>query len=162
MRRWLLPHPYLSAGIVLFWLLLNQSLATAHVLLGALLAVLSGWAVSLLEPETARVRRPALLLRLFGRVIADVIASNIAVIRIILTRRPTNAPGFLFIPLELTNPYGLAVLSCIITSTPGTAWVNFDRTSGTLLMHVLDLDDEAKWTVAIKNRYESLLLEIFE
>jgi multicomponent K+:H+ antiporter subunit E len=158
----LLPHPILSTTIVLFWLLLNQSLAIAHILLGVLLALIGGWAVSFLEPETARVRRPSLFLRLLGRVFADVIASNIAVIRIVFSRAPASVPGFLAVPLELTNPYGLAILSCIITSTPGTAWIDYDRTSGTLLMHVLDLDDEARWIVAIKNRYESLLLEIFE
>jgi multicomponent K+:H+ antiporter subunit E len=160
MSRWL-PHPILSASLLVFWLLLNQSLWLGHILLGTVLAVLGGRAVGLLEPETARVQRPALLIPLLGRVLVDVVNSNIAVSRLILSSSPGNTPGFLRIPLELKNTYALAVLACIITSTPGTAWVNFDRTSGTLLIHVLDLDDEARWTVAIKNRYESLLLEIF-
>jgi multicomponent K+:H+ antiporter subunit E len=56
----------------------------------------------------------------------------------------------------------LAVLACIITSTPGTIWVDFDSAKGRLMIHVLDLVDEATWIHTIKDRYERLLLEIFE
>ena len=66
------------------------------------------------------------------------------------------------IPLDLRNPYGLAALACIITSTPGTLWVDFDAAKGMLMIHVLDLIDENEWIQTIKGRYERLLLEIFE
>ena len=66
------------------------------------------------------------------------------------------------IPLDLRDPYGLAVLACIITSTPGTLWVSFDAGEGMLTIHVLDLIDENDWIRTIKGRYERLLLEIFE
>ena len=68
--------------------------------------------------------------------------------------------GYVEIPLELRNAYGLAVLACIITSTPGTLWVDFDPASGKLTIHVLDLIDESAWVQTIKGRYERLLLEI--
>ena len=35
----------------------------------------------------------------------------------------------------------LALLSCILTATPGTAWLEFDRQTGILLIHVLDLEN---------------------
>ena len=41
-------------------------------------------------------------------------------------------------------------------------WVNYDTVRGVLLIHVLDLVDEEAWTRTIKDRYERLLLEIFE
>ena len=64
--------------------------------------------------------------------------------------------------LELRDPYGLATLACIITSTPGTLWVSFDPTQGRLTIHVLDLIEESDWISTIKGRYERLLMEIFE
>ena len=70
-------------------------------------------------------------------------------------------PGFVHIPLELRDPYGLAALACIITSTPGTLWVKFEEPAGTLTIHVLDLVDKAEWISTIKSRYEQPLLEIF-
>jgi multicomponent K+:H+ antiporter subunit E len=66
------------------------------------------------------------------------------------------------IPLDMRDPYGLASLACIITSTPGTLWVNFDGQKGALTIHVLDLVDKEEWIRIIKDRYERHLLEIFE
>jgi multicomponent K+:H+ antiporter subunit E len=103
------------------------------------------------------------MLRLAGVVFVDIVRSNIVVARIIQSRGyRTRTPGFLLIPLDLRNPHGLAVLACIITSTPGTIWVDFDSAKGRLMIHVLDLVDEATWIHTIKDRYERLLLEIFE
>ena len=65
------------------------------------------------------------------------------------------------IPLELRDPYGLAALACIITSTPGTLWVDFNEASGILTIHVLDLVNKSEWIGLIKERYERRLMEIF-
>jgi multicomponent K+:H+ antiporter subunit E len=95
-------------------------------------------------------------------VLADIVRSNMAVARIILGfERRTWTPGFVEIPLELRDSHGLATLACIITSTPGTLWVDFSA-SGTLTIHVLDLVDKTEWVRTIKGRYERLLVEIFE
>ncbi len=64
-------------------------------------------------------------------------------------------------PLELKDPAALAVLSCIITATPGSAWLEYSPAESTVLIHVLDLIDEQQWVDTIKRRYEDLLLEIF-
>lgn len=159
MRR-LLPHPLLAVFLLAMWLLLNQSLSPGHFLLGAAVAVLASHGLAALRPENVAIGslRPALRLTLV--VIADIVRSNLAVARIVLFQRPRVA-GFVRVPLELTNIHGLALLACIITATPGTLWMEFDRGRGMLLVHVLDLGDEEEWIRLIKRRYESLLLEIF-
>jgi multicomponent K+:H+ antiporter subunit E len=111
----------------------------------------------------ARPRRLGAIFRLTALVLADIVRSNIAVALIILGFKGTRSvSGFVEIPLELRDPYGLAILACIITSTPGTLWVDFTPSSGTLTIHVLDLIDRAQWVRIIKERYERPLLEIFE
>lgn len=161
MSRWI-PFPLVSAALLVLWLLLNQTLSAGHILLGSLAAILGGWSLTLLESPSARMRRPATALRLLAVVLADIVRSNIAVARIILGGGGRERKsGFVEIPLELRDPYGLAALACIITSTPGTLWVDFNPTGGTLTIHVLDLIDESEWSRTIKGRYERLLLEIF-
>ena len=158
----LLPFPLASAGLLVLWLLLNQTLSLGQILLGGAVALLAGWGLSALHPLKARPGRLGVAFRLAALVVADIVRSNIAVARIILgleRRRWTS--GFVKIPLALRDPYGLAALACIITSTPGTVWVDFDEASGTLTIHVLDLVDETEWVRVIKGRYERLLLEIF-
>jgi multicomponent K+:H+ antiporter subunit E len=158
----LLPYPIASAIFLGFWLLLNQSLSTGQLLLGASMALIGGWALAALEQPKARPRRPLAILRLALIVSADIVRSNIAVARIIIGfGRRERRPGFVDIPLELRDPYGLTLLACIITSTPGTLWVKFEEPAGTLTIHVLDLVDEAEWISNIKSRYEQPLLEIF-
>jgi multicomponent K+:H+ antiporter subunit E len=152
----------MSAGLLVLWLLLNQTLSLGQILLGSAIAVVLGWALTALQPPEMRVGRPAAIVRLAAVVIADVIHSNIAVARIILGISGREwSSGFVAIPLELRNPYGLAALACIITATPGTVWVDFEEASGKLTIHVLDLIDEEGWVRTIKGRYERLLLEIF-
>jgi multicomponent K+:H+ antiporter subunit E len=157
----LVPFPMVSAGLLVLWLLLN-SLSVGHILLGGAVALTGGWALAALAPPKARARRPVAVLRLAAFVFADVVRSNVAVARIILGLEPRRwTSGFVEVPLELRHPYGLATLACIITSTPGTLWVDFNEASGTLTIHVLDLVDETEWVRTIKGRYERPLLEIF-
>jgi multicomponent K+:H+ antiporter subunit E len=162
MRRWV-PFPVawlLSLGL---WLLLDQTLAPGHVILGALIAFAVTRALTLLDLPPTRLRRPMTMLRLAMLVLADIVRSNIAVARIILypgTRKQTS--GFVDIPLELRHPAALAMLACIITATPGTAWARYDSARGILTMHILDLIDDEIWVRTIKDRYERRLLEIFE
>ena len=159
--RWL-PYPLLSTALAGTWMVLNQSAAPGTILLGAVLGIAMGRAYGLLQPPKTRVRRPGAALRLFARVMLDIARSNLAVARLILSGRREVNSGFVAIPLTLVDRHGLAVLACIITSTPGTVWVSYDARARLLLIHVLDLADEDTWIATIQGRYESLLLEIFE
>jgi multicomponent K+:H+ antiporter subunit E len=154
----------LFAALLALWLILNQSLAPAHLLLGAALALAGMVVLSRLEPRSGRARgRPLVVARLIALLIDDIVRSNFAVARIVLGfgRRGRTA-GFLTLPLELRHPGGLAAIACIITATPGTSWVGYDRERNALTIHVLDLADEEAWVRFFKDRYERMLLEIFE
>ncbi|KQZ96514.1 cation:proton antiporter [Mesorhizobium sp. Root157] len=160
MRR-LLPYPVLAASLLIMWVLLN-GLSVGHVVLGCIVAVGASLAMVALQPDKPMVRRWDMIPRLVTVVLIDILRSNIEVAAIILTGRRMGKPGFVMIPLELRDPTGLAILACIITSTPGTAWVEYHAGSGRLRIHVLDLIDEPALVDQIKQRYESLLMEIFE
>jgi multicomponent K+:H+ antiporter subunit E len=162
MKRWL-PFPLLSLALLAMWCLLNRSLAAGDVILGALIALGAALALAMLQAPQGAIRRPAAIAQLAWLVLTDIVRSNVAVARIVLhSGTPRQTSGFLEIPLELRHPAGLAVLACIITSTPGTAWAGYDSTRGILTMHILDLIDEEAWIRTIKGRYERRLLEIFE
>ncbi|WP_159992874.1 Na+/H+ antiporter subunit E [Roseomonas sp. 18066] len=160
--RWVLPHPILSAWLWLMWLLLEQSARPGPLLVGLVVALLGGRAMAMLQPQRVRIRRPGLILKLAGAVLVDVARSNLAVALVVLKPRPERHAGFIRVPLALRNPNALAALACIMTATPGTAWVEFDVEDGELLLHVLDLVDEADWVRIVKDRYEQPLLEIFQ
>lgn len=159
----LFPYPLLTASLLVMWLLLQQSLSLGHLLLGGTVAMIAGRAMAALQPKPTRIRRGSKILQLVVLVILDIIRSNIAVTWIILRGHPRKqAQGFLIVPLKLTDPMGLAVLAGIVTATPGSAWLEYNATRSTVLIHVLDLVDEEAWIETLKSRYETLLLAIFE
>jgi multicomponent K+:H+ antiporter subunit E len=154
------PH-VLTGALFFMWLLLNDSLSLGHMALGLLLAVALSWSSRVLRPARARIRNPHLALWLLWLVFVDVVRSNLGVARIVLGLRRAQS-GFVKIPLDLTDPHGLAVLATIVTATPGTVWADYDAAARVLTLHVLDLRSEQEWIDWIKNRHERLLREIFE
>ena len=162
MKR-LFPAPWLSLALWALWLLLNLSLSAGNLLLGAALAILAPVMFAPLRPLPVRIRRPGVILKLFFLVGRDVVASNIAVAWGVL-RAGKNPPRsrFIKIPLDLRDANGLAALSMITTVVPGTIWSELALDRSILLLHVFDLDDDAKFIEHFKTAYERPLMEIFE
>jgi multicomponent K+:H+ antiporter subunit E len=155
--------PVLVLALVALWLVLNQTLAPAQIVLGVFLGVLLAWAASALRPLHAHLKRMDTAAALIGVVLMDIVRSNVSVGRIVLGLAGREIrSGFLDIPLELRDPHGLAALAVIVTSTPGTVWAGLSPDGDTLTLHVLDLHDEAEWIRVIKHRYERPLMRIFE
>jgi multicomponent K+:H+ antiporter subunit E len=146
------------------WLLLNQTLAPAQIVLGAAVAIGLARSASALRPLHAHVQRLDTAALLVLVVIKDIVRSNLSVARIVLgffPRREVRS-GFLRVPLDLRDPHGLAALAVIVTSTPGTVWVGLSPAGDALTLHVLDLQNAAELTQLIKDRYERPLMRIFE
>lgn len=160
MRR-LVPAPLSSLALWIAWLMLNGTLAPGHLVLGAVLALALP---PLLAPYTRpqpRLRRPGAIVRLAFVVLHDIIRSNIEVARLILGPEARIRPGFVRVPLALTEPQAIATLAGIITMTPGTLSCAVAPDRSFLLVHALDLDDPDRLVADIKARYERALLEIF-
>lgn len=162
MKR-LYPFPLLSLSLIIMWFLLSQSITVATTVLALIIGTVVPFILKKTEPEKPKIRNIGAIIRLTWIVLKDITRSNIAVFTIILgPQTKKRVADFIEIPLQLRNIYGLSVLAIIVTATPGTLWVKYDSHSGCMLLHVFDLVDEQEWVQLIKNRYESLLLEIFE
>lgn len=159
----LIPYPILTLLLLAMWLLLTR-LSVGHLVLGAVLALVAGWATSAVQPSRPRLRRWGLLPKLFVVVFIDIVRSNMAVAWLILTkdRHGRRKSGFVLIPLRLRDPTALTLLACIVTATPGTAWLEFDSDEGVLTLHVFDWLTDEEWQSIIRDRYEALLMEIYE
>jgi multicomponent K+:H+ antiporter subunit E len=158
----MLPYPVLTLALIVFWVLLN-GFSVGQLLLGTLVAVFASWAMTALRPDVPKVRKWHLLFVLLGFVIVDIIRSNIAVSRLILFgRRDGRTSEFLLMPTEIEDPTALSLLAIIVTSTPGSAWLEYDSRDKTVLLHVFDIADKDDWIDQLKNRYEKILLEVFQ
>ena len=161
MRSSFIPHPFWSAALALFWLWLNNSLATGTLLVGMLL----GWALPFFArrfwPERERVSRPWLLLPFAVVVITDIFVANLRVARAVLGPVARLRPGFARVPLAVRSDVGIMVLASTISLTPGTLSAELTDDRSELLVHYLDETDPEAMVALIKSRYERPLLEIF-
>ena len=158
------PPILLVLALTGMWLLLNNTVSIGHILLGLGISLLMVFGFRAVRPLQPHLRRPLMAFKLLWRVFVDIVRSNVAVARIVLGLHGKRAihSGFLEIPLDLRDPHGLAALSTIVTSTPGTIWADLSPDGATLTLHVLDLRDGQATIDLIKRRYERLLMEIFE
>jgi multicomponent K+:H+ antiporter subunit E len=162
MMRRLLPHPVLSLFLWMIWLLLNNTLAAGHVVLGAVLAVFIPWLSSAFWPEEVCIKKPFTLLRYIAFVLFSIVVANINVARLILGRSDKLQPGFFKLELRLQSPVGISMLSNTISLTPGTVSCDLSDDRRFLLIHALHIEDIDVIISDIKTRFEQPLLEIFE
>ena len=160
MKKWL-PQPLFSLFLWIVWLLLANSAAPGQMLLGAVAAVGLPLFTRKFWPDQPCLGRPMALARYIAVFLLDVVVANIAVAWLILGPSRRLRPGFIRIPLDLESDFAITVLAHTISLTPGTVSSDLDPAGRTLLIHVLDLDDEAALARRIKKRYETPLKEIF-
>ncbi len=158
----LFPAPILSAMLFVSWLMLVGSLSAGQVALAALLAIAIALWSERLRPERARIGAWGTIMRLAIVVLYDIVASALVVARQILGPEERIRPGFVWVPLAIRNPHGVASLASIITMTPGTLSVDFSPDRHHLLVHALHVDDPADLITLVKERYERPLMAIFE
>jgi multicomponent K+:H+ antiporter subunit E len=159
--RWL-PHPVSSLALWIIWLMFNNTIAPAHLVLGAILGIAIPWITHVFWPEQARLSHPLTALRLFFIVLYDIAVANLKVARLVLGPVSALRPAFVEVPLQLQNPFAISSLASIITLTPGTVSASLSADRRTLLVHALDVDDRDALVAEIKQRYETPLKEIFE
>lgn len=160
--RQLLPYPLLAASLAAMWLLL-AGFTRGQFVLAVIVAIGATHAFKALGEPSLKIRRWLAIPELIGIVLYDTALSNAAVAWTLLSgsRRPRTS-GFVTIPIQLRHPTGLAVLAIILTSTPGTAWLDYNSARGELLIHVFDFTDDKDWSELVTTRYERRLREIFE
>lgn len=153
-------HPVLSLLVAATWLLLQESLAVPQILTATVLGlVVPRLAHGFIGPG-ARPRKPMVALRLIGIVVWDIVLSNIAVARLVLSPGARPQPAWVRVSLDIRHPNAIVLLASIITITPGTVSCIVDEERGEILVHALDCADPADMAQQIKQRYEGPLKEI--
>lgn len=161
-RQRFLPQPLTSAWLLAVWLLANNTLAPGHLLLGSVLAVGVPLLTARFWPEHPASVRYRPLARLMVVVLFDIVIANLTVARLILDPTRRLRSRFFDVPVELQTPFATTLLASIISLTPGTVSSDLGADGRSLLVHGLDVADEAATVNRIKTRYERPLKEIFE
>lgn len=160
MKR-LLPFPYLTLLLLIVWLLMNNSLSPGHFLLGLIFAVLIPLGTSSMRKNQPTLKKPLSAAKYLLMLMGDIIVSNVEVAIQVLGPVRKISPGFIAVPLDITQDLPITLLASSISLTPGTVSIEVSEDKRWLYVHVLNLVDEAETIANIKQRYESPLKEIF-
>lgn len=161
MQRYL-PHPLLTAVLILLWMLLLNSFTVGGLLVGTVLSLVISTVTSNFWPARPPLRSWTKALAFMLLVMWDVVVANVVVARLILFC-PAAAlrSRWITIPLTLVLPEAITVLAGTITMTPGTISGDVAADGRSLLVHCLDAPDAEAAVREITTRYQARLMEIF-
>ena len=160
--RRLMPHPVISALLLVVWLVLHYTVAAGHVVLGAALAVLIPLFTERFFPEPVYIGRIGAVVKLLSVVLWDIVVATFAVLRLTLGPTSSLRPSFVRVPVELGDDFALTTLASTISLTPGTVTAEISPDREHILVHALDVADDTELVRLIKTRYEAPIKEIFK
>lgn len=157
----LLPHPVLSALLVVMWVLMANSASAGTLLLALVVGVVVPLFTAAWWPDRPRLRLlPAI--GYLGVVLWDILVANFHVAAIVLFKPSRDLrPAWLTIPLDLATPEAITVFAGTISLTPGTVSADVSACGNFLLVHALHAPDPAAEIAKVKARYEARLKGIF-
>ena len=159
----LLPTPGRSAILLVIWLMLNVTVSLGHIILGAVFAIAIPLLCAPLQIPQPRIKKPFKALKYFFMVLGDVVVANVQVAILVLGPMSRIKPGFVAVPLDLTDIIPITMLASTVTMTPGTVTAELSKDKRYLYVHVLQMpDDEQEVIRLIKDRYESAIKEMFQ
>lgn len=146
----------------LVWLLLTNSLSPGNLVLAAVVAITIPLTVRKLVMRRSIVHKPWKLISYLGVMLWDIVVSNLIVAKQVLGSPHKLQPGFIAIPLDLSEPMPITLLASTISLTPGTVSTEVSKDLTVLYVHALHIDDEQGMIQTIKQRYEKPLKDIFQ
>jgi multicomponent Na+:H+ antiporter subunit E len=132
----------LAVVLVTIWVLAWGSLTWANLLSG--IAVSAALLVAVPDVRRAThlpIVRPGPALRLGVRMLRDVAASNLLLIREVLTPHPRTNTGVVRVPLAGCSDEVVTIIASLVALTPGTMPVEIERDPTVMYVHVLHLGD---------------------
>jgi multicomponent K+:H+ antiporter subunit E len=158
----LFPMPTHSLLLLIVWLLLNNTVAPGHLVLGAFLAIAIPLLTSGMQDPQPSFRKPLSSIRYVFMVIGDIIVANFEVALLVIGPSRKLNPAFVAVPIEIKHELPITILASTVSLTPGTVSAEISEDKQWLYVHVLNLTNKDELITSIKQRYERPLMEIFE
>jgi multisubunit Na+/H+ antiporter MnhE subunit len=125
--------------LTFLWVMVFGDLSWVTVLGGILASLAVQWAFPLPHSSSRWHVRPGAVTVLLARFVVDVIRAGLQVSWLVLSGRPVRS-AIVRVNLRSADPVHLTGVSAMTSLVPGTIVVRVDRLTGTIYLHVLDLE----------------------
>ncbi|WP_185995328.1 Na+/H+ antiporter subunit E [Nocardioides campestrisoli] len=133
-------QPFALLWLTLVWLALWGDVTPLLVVSGVLVGVAAQWAFPLPPVRLESRIRPWRLLLLLLRFVVDVVRASLEVSSVVLRRRPVRN-AVVAVDLRSSSDFVLTGVASMLSLVPGSIVVEVRRSTHTLYLHVLDVDD---------------------
>ena len=104
--------------------------------------------------------RVAMALSLVGVFLYDLVASSLAVARVVLSPRRAYMPAIVAVPVDARTEWGVALFAYLVSLTPGSTCLHVSDDRRFLYVHFLDAPDQGARAAEIKALYERLIMQL--
>ncbi|EIX6372452.1 Na+/H+ antiporter subunit E [Staphylococcus pseudintermedius] len=148
--------------LAIFWLFVSDSYTMNAFVLGYLFALLLVFLMRKLLPGRFYVITLYKVIKLVFVFLLELIKANIDVLRIILQPCIKNESAFFVYETDLEHPWQVALLSNLITLTPGTVVIGVNDDMKRLYIHCLNFSTKEEEVAGIKGSLEKAVREVGE
>ena len=105
-------------------------------------------------------RRAWAALCLAGAFAVDIVASSLAVARVVVAPRRRNWPAIVAVPVDARTEWGVALFAYLVSLTPGSTCLHVADDRRALYVHFLDAPDPEARATATKALYERWIVQL--
>lgn len=150
----------INIALTLLWCLITTSFSLGNIILGYLFGLFAIYLMRDFLPGRFYLRPFIKSIQLFCLFIIELFKANLHVLKIVTSKNMKLRPAFFAYPTDLTKDWEVALLSQLITLTPGTVVVAVSDDKKTLFIHALDFTTVEEEIEGIKTSFEAAIKEV--
>jgi len=150
----------LNIILALTWAALQGQLDVANIVIGFFVSAGLIYMFQKMFFPSTYFRKVVLSGKLLLVFLRELIKSNIAVLKVVMSPRIRVRSGVIALPTELTDELALTLLANMITLTPGTLTLDISPDRRYLFVHTLNLDHPETLKQDIQRSFEQYLREL--
>lgn len=100
------------------------------------------------------------IIEFIGFYLWDLIIGAVKIAYDIITLKDKSSPGVVKFPLKAKTDFEIALLSNLITFSPGSMVIDIDKDRSHLYIHVMFLDNSENWKNNFQDHFEARVLRI--
>ncbi|MEB7451327.1 Na+/H+ antiporter subunit E [Staphylococcus chromogenes] len=148
--------------LAVFWLFLSGSYTMNSFVLGFLFALLLVFLMRQILPGRFYLITLYKIVKLALIFIVELVKANFDVFKVIMQPHSKNESAFFVYETDLEHKWQVALLSNLITLTPGTVVLGVNDDMKRLYIHCLDFSTKEEEVASIKNSLEKAVKEVGE
>ena len=145
-----------------FWLFVTGSYTFNNFILGYLFALLLVYLMRDVLPGRFYIITVYKIVKLFLVFLIELVKANIDVIRIVIKPKIDNEPAYFTYHTDLKSDWQIALLSNLITLTPGTIVLGISDDRTKIYIHSIDFTTKEEEVDSIKSSLEKVVREVGE